>query len=184
MEENKSLARKTLGAVALPIQLVLCFAGWLCCLYPIVFNGVTGELSAVMAAGIYTLVLLYALYGYRVPHGNMLRYALFVCAVLLGVFYTRLPGAETLQASVLLCVALVAYMAGRLNRRKESCCIIAVVAMILLADGLYLLGTVQTTDTLQKLLPFHPLVAWCGFAVSYLSRYQLHREAGRKEENS
>jgi len=146
----------------------------------------------------YCLALYYALWGYKTPHGNMLRNLILSYAVLLAVgsesrlFAGARPerpvnvnagegarsGVRRLTAykSLITSVALVlmGFVAGRLNKYKQNKVIIPIVLVLLIVRSF--VGRVSRIQIVMTDLSY--FVLWVGIACAYFARYDAHKEAG------
>ena len=147
----------------------------------------------------YVLVLYYAFWGYKTPHGNMLRYLILSYAFLLAMgserrlFASGRPerpvdvtdasgqtgrGARGLSAykGLLTSISLIlmSYTAGRLNKYKQNKIIVPIVLVILFARSF-----VTSANRIQAVMTdLSYFVLWAGIACAYFARYDAHKEAG------
>ena len=147
----------------------------------------------------YLLALYYAFWGYKTPHGNLLRYLIISYAFLLAIgSESRLfagarrerpvdvtnaegqlgRGARGLTAykSLLTSVALIlmSYIAGRLNKYKQNKILIPIVLVIL-----FVRSFVSRTFRIQVVMTdLSYFILWIGIACAYFARYDAHKEAG------
>ena len=147
----------------------------------------------------YLLVLYYAFWGYKTPHGNLLRYLIISYAFLLALgSESRLfagarserpvdvtnaegqlrRGARGLTAykGLLTSVALIlmSYIAGRLNKYKQNKILIPIVLVIL-----FVRSFVSRTFRIQvAMTDLSYLILWVGIACAYFARNDAHKEAG------
>ena len=147
----------------------------------------------------YLLVLYYAFWGYKTPHGNLLRYLILIYALLLAMgsesrlFAGARPerpvdlteaeratrrGTRTLSAykGLLTSIALtlMGYVAGRLNKYKQNKIIIPIVLVILFARS-FVSGVTRIQVVMTDLSYF---ILWVGIACAYFARYDAHKEVG------
>ena len=146
----------------------------------------------------YLLALYYAFWGYKTPHGNMLRNLILSYAVLLAVgsesrlFAGARPerpvdvnagqgarsGVRRLTAykSLITSVALVlmGFVAGRLNKYKQNKVIIPIVLVLLFVRSF--VGRISRIQIVMTDLSY--FVLWVGIACAYFARYDAHKEAG------
>ena len=147
----------------------------------------------------YLLALYYAFWGYKTPHGNLLRYLIISYAFLLAIgSESRLfasarrerpvdvtnaegqlrRGARGLTAykGLLTSVALIlmSYIAGRLNKYKQNKILIPIVLVIL-----FVRSFVSSTFRIQVVMTdLSYFILWIGIACAYFARYDAHKEAG------
>ena len=147
----------------------------------------------------YLLALYYAFWGYKTPHGNLLRYLIISYAFLLAIgSESRLfanarrerpvdvTNAEgqlrrgvrglTAYKGLLTSVALIlmSYIAGRLNKYKQNKILIPIVLVIL-----FVRSFVSRTFRIQVVMTdLSYFILWIGIACAYFARYDAHKEAG------
>lgn len=148
----------------------------------------------------YLLALYYALWGYKTPHGNLLRYLIITYAFLLALgSESRLLGGSgrserpvdvTDAASqarrglrriqqykrLLTSCALImmGHIAGRLNKYKQNKILIPIVLVILFIRA-FVTGVGRIQVVMTDLSYF---ILWVGIACAYFARYDAHKEAG------
>ena len=128
---------------------------------------------------LYAAGLFYLFYGYKIPHADLFRYVLFAFAVLLGVSLVTGYSNDTVLYGTVICVALVAYMSGRLHKISEACALIVAVLVLLLVIAFARGSDPAITDTLEKLLVFNPTVLWAALSIAYLLRFRAHQDIGK-----
>ena len=104
-----------------------------------IFNFFVINETPLIITNIITLLLclavtFYGVYGYKIPHGNLLRYVilLFALALAAEIFVNQGISKVCLILTLLACV-LSAYTAGRLGKRKEAIVLFSLVAAFLIA---------------------------------------------------
>ena len=150
-----------------------------------------GTLSTVLAKLLTIVVTLaalyYAVFGYRKPHGNHMKYLCMVFAAFVSAFIClRIrSGAITFEGALtsVIMILLSAYMAGRLYKFKENVGIIILVALAAIANGILAL-TVEGADisATYVISSFNKLILWLTVAIAYVARYKAHKEAGLKDK--
>lgn len=183
--EKETLKKPYLVAVIL--QALLCLAGLTLTIIDTAMNPLSFFANTVSIV-MYVIIIFYALIGYKIPHDNLFRYALLFYSVLYGAIYllsTELSTPMALKVGNLLCVVMIAFMSGRLQKIKD-CTIIAV-----LVETLFLLSSAlgfaleyassSSVSVLSKIALFNQPVLWACFATAYLIRYQRHKDAGTQE---
>lgn len=147
----------------------------------------------------YVLALYYAFWGYKTPHGNMLRRLILAYALLLAIgsesrLFTgaradrpvdvtnteretrrtarSLSAYKGLLTSISL--TLMGYTAGRLNKYKQNKIIIPIVLVLLFARSF--VGRLSRVQIVMTDLSY--FVLWVGIACAYFARYDAHKEAG------
>jgi len=104
---------------------------------------------------LYALIIAYAAFLYKKPHGNLLKIVMmvfaFVCAFSYAIneYYVTLIKAFGVAAAV-----LVAFMSGRLDRFKQNKCLGAIVLAVLLVLSIVFIATSASNNDLgDELLP-------------------------------
>ena len=123
--------------------------------------------------------LYYAFFGYKKPHGNLLKNVFFVHALLSAAFivFVSKTFPQYIIAINLFRVVLIAFMAGRLNKFKQNIVIIAIVGMCSFIYGVCYL-TIRDMSVITLFKGFSPFISWATLSITYLSRYEAHTEAG------
>ena len=93
--------------------------------------------SFVLVAVYYGFVFFYGVYGYKKPHGNMVRYLLLLLAFYIAVSVLILTERWEIPWVILACsnfaAVLIGYIAGRLNKIKKNIVIAIIVTVLLRA---------------------------------------------------
>lgn len=131
----------------------------------------------------YVAIIYYALYGFKIPHGNSLKYIILIFALSLvdavalesGARYTGLVPEKTLISATLtgVCILIVSYVAGRLDRFYKNIllCTIALILLIVRALSMTHYPTIMFVD-------FADVIIWIDIMCVYAIRYNQHREVG------
>ena len=165
-----------------------------------VLKGAPTKVSCMISAGICLLAVYYGISGYKVPHGNMIRYLLLAFAAAEASEFLLNPGMmKPMSMCVLLTTILSSYMAGRLNKNKECKIIVALVGIMLIAvwamhrftpsampvgepvpPGVGMEQMPERTDRIRNFFPndISRFLSWLVLSVSYLTRYDEHKKAG------
>ena len=147
----------------------------------------------------YILALYYALWGYKTPHGNMLRYMILAYAFLLALgsesrlFANARPERPVDVANAdgqirrgtrglasykdlitSISLVLMGYTAGRLNKYKQNKIIIPIILVLLFIRS-FVMGLTRIQVMMTDLSFF---ILWLGIACAYFARYDAHKEAG------
>ena len=129
----------------------------------------------------------YACYGYKKPHGNMMRYLLLFYAASLGlmlVMNAQFQG-TLYNSTYVIVIILTAYMAGRLNKYKQNLIICLIVLVIKFINTYPYMSGLINYDGLSFVSFFStigPIVVWLAIAGAYLTRYKLHKEVGFEDK--
>ena len=174
--------KKAKDSIGLIISLLFVFVGLAANILWFIVNGTDAPFIPVVMIVLYCFLIYYALSGYKIPHGNLLRYefiAYSVMNILVLLFYlTHDIALGRLAAYSLAAKALLSiYMAGRLDKIKKNAWImIAVLALELV----YALSFVipEKLAFIVFLTAFNGTYMWVALCGAYITRYKLHKEAG------
>jgi len=130
----------------------------------------------------YIFIFIYAFWGYKKPHGNMLRNLFFVYAVsiAIGLISTVQYGVALYGVLDGICIALIAYVSGRLHKIKENR-IIMICVFIILCGGYIHALTSMTLEPLGILVLISPVIMWIDLCTAYFLRFKQHKFAGLME---
>lgn len=126
--------------------------------------------------------VIYGAFGYKKPHGNLLRYLMLLYAITTAckVSFTSTNN-QAAEICNLIAIILVAYMAGRLNKYTINTYLIIVVLTLLLVKAF--VGISTGNITFGKVIgQFSAFTQFSIIAAAYLSRYHLHKEAGLEDK--
>ncbi len=141
---------------------------------------IIGGSGSILFFDLFSLVLsvligYYALWGYKKPHGNLLKfillaYAAFVLAGIPTIIQARTTWWVILNGIVM---GSLCFMSGRLDRIKQNACILAfVTAAMAVAVSVDISGGNATIGIVTGIF------VWLDICVAYFLRYKEHREAG------
>lgn len=147
----------------------------------------------------YLLVMYYAFWGYKTPHGNLLRHLILCYAFLLAMgsesrLFANARGERPVDVTdadrqarrsargllaykgllTSICLTLMGYVAGRLNKYKQNKIIIPIILVLLFIRS-FVSGVSRIQVVMTDLSYF---VLWVGIACAYFARYDAHKEAG------
>lgn len=185
MEKSK-LNLKTGELIALVLVAILNIM-WLVCR----FISFTGKVTFQTITPIIMLAItaFYALYGYKKPHGNHVRYLLLIYAAHMGSLLIANQGSTWLPtyASVahVATIILATYMAGRLDRYKQNliiCAVITVLQIIYLYPYIYLYIQNNSMTFVNFFRIIGIVSIWLAIAVSYIIRFKPHKEVGLEDK--
>ena len=131
----------------------------------------------------FALAAYYACFGYKKPHGNLMRYLLLFYVATLGAMLVRKANSQgDLSNSISIAVIILsAYMAGRLNKYKQNV-FISLVILVLKLINIYPTMSSRIGQTGFTFISFFgsigPVVVWLAIAGAYILRYKDHKEAG------
>ncbi len=134
----------------------------------------------------YAMVIFYGAYGYRQPHGNLLRYVIVIFAFLLVMenystaistdFSIGTQSPENYRGIEILLTSSAAvsasYIGGRLNKFKKNRGLFAFVLVLLILRCLF-----SSADEEAMFVELGDAILWVVIAISYFLRYTLHKEA-------
>jgi len=145
-------------------------------------------ISTNVIGGVCTLIplVMTALYGfflYKIPHGNMLKYAIIVLAVakiISAATYTSIDSSTVLANTlVALCSCAMCYCAGRLNRIEQNKILFPIIEIITLVLGSTWVKPFSDISSvfLNIRSMAYPMI-FATIMIAYFVRYKEHREAG------
>lgn len=178
MENKKqNLQRMIITAVALigAAVSVVCFIWRL--------NNLVSIRSFFLIAVYYGFVFYYGIYGYKKPHGNMVRYLLLILAVYIAysitIMVVRWDISWIIFTASNLSAVFIGYIAGRLNKFKKNAVWAVIITVLLLIKSFW---PIETTGlnfyvlfVLDRTLP---LFMWATVMFIYFFRYSEHKTAG------
>ncbi len=154
----------------------------------------SAEVEATSLAS-HVAVILYSLYAYRIPKGNLLKYAYLLFSLCLVLIVTETRTEEFSPAWLFLLglsIIPASFMAGRLDRFGQNKAIILAGGALLLAasvlevsrlSGAVAEGILPDADGILKLAilvsAFDPFIVWAALGKAYVKRYEAHRAAGK-----
>jgi len=171
MEKKKSnnLAVCTICGILTAIGIVLAIISLIS-----MSNGIW-MINSVIDFLLLALIAYYAIYGYRKPNGNLLKYIILIFAVpdLISVYSRALVG-DAWQAVIrAITIGLLCYIAGRLHRVKQN------VILMLVVTAFILIGIIVRIVNLKASIGIATqLIIWIDICVAYFLRYKEHKEAG------
>lgn len=131
----------------------------------------------------YLAILYYGAYGYKVPHGNTLKYIIFFFALILvnelalesGGKYPGLAPETTIVPAALtgFCIIFASYVSGRLHKFNRNIYLCSITLALLVVRALLMSGyrTIMFAD-------FSDVIIWFDIVCVYAVRYNQHKEAG------
>lgn len=136
---------------------------------------------------VYVFVLYYALSGYKIPHGNLLRAEFLVFSVsLVAQVIMPKPDSGVLLTVSTLCTALgaliVAYTAGRLNKIEKNRKLLILSGALLFA-GCCLSSMIRDFGIRRMINSFEPIIVSAALGFAYTARFEEHRAAGLEDGN-
>ena len=178
MENKRKLST---GALVALIAIAVLNIVWLVC-QVIMFKG---RLSFNIALSflMFVAAAVYALFAYKKPHGNYMRYLLLAYTLFGSVMFVQLCKNQELYMNIIdvVMIILMAYMAGRLDHFKQNIviCGIVLAKTILVSSELIIRMSSQGRLTFVTFFGcIGSVTCWLAIAASYIIRYKPHKEAG------
>lgn len=177
---EKEFKMRTSEKVALIIIAVLNIA-WI--ISNLVLFSVNFASKIIIPIAMFIIAVMYALYGYKKPHGNHMRYLLLTYVVYEGIILIRSISLQPtyLITVYLLIIVLSTYMAGRLDRYKQNLAI-SIIVSILQVVVIYYFVNLAITYNYLSILSFFSYIGhitiWLAITASYIIRYKPHKQAG------
>lgn len=178
-KENKK------GIVGQVITYIFAIVGLVLSVLGIVLNSGGNLLEYIVTIIIFVLILVYAIFGYKKPHGNMLRWTMLLYAALRIIAIAGLAEAQIDSKIIVLAVSglsalCVGYMSGRLNKGEKN------LYWLYIAGALELIGIIimlpNATNFLEGVAMFTSLFAIIALFGAYYARYDEHKNAGAEEK--
>ena len=182
MQENKNTLHRLIVAIVALIGLAVSIFSFVLRL-----NNALPIRSFALAAVYYGFVFFYGIYGYKKPHGNMVRYLLLILAIYIAYSITIMVerwhiSGIIFSASTIVAV-LIGYMAGRLNKYTKNIVLVAVISVLLLIKCLWPLDASLNVYPLFELDRTMPLFMWLTVMFIYFFRYKEHKLAGKEADS-
>jgi len=159
-------------------------------------NGDIGlKLANFLDSVIFIAILLYSIWGYKIPHGNALRYIMLtfaVCTTLKAtMFYVM--GMEKVVLIGTLCLNLAAvlsaYIGGRLNKIKINLYIGMLITLLIIGQIICYVVALKSVVLIDESSEFalladitfvgNSLAQWLAINFAYPLWYKKHKEAGQ-----
>lgn len=129
----------------------------------------------------------YALFGYKKPHGNMLRYLFLfyvICSCYFLLYYVPVYPFYANAFGIAKIVAF-AYIAGRLDKVNKNKYILGVLIVVDLCFDIYnvyTFGVLGMLNFITFIGCISSLLFTTTVTLAYVIRYDLHKEAGLRDE--
>ena len=140
----------------------------------------------------YLLVLYYTFIGYRIPHGNLLRYLILgfgFLLILTSSSFVFAPQSEPVEAiantaddlrassakmmvdslTLGLSILLSGYVAGRLNKFEQNKYLFTLVLILLIIRVFF-----SSNNQMVMLGDFNEVILWFDISCAYFARYNQH----------
>ena len=174
----------------IPILIAKVLVLLLCVLYLVSATVViitTQSIRSNMGIIVIGLTLFYMFAGYKLPHGNLLRYLFIIVALeALFSFWNKFSLAEKIfetdELLMLLEMVIVAYVAGRLNKFKKNILLLCIALLLVAIPCYHAAMALPTTYAIEIITPFDKPIILLTLIVSYIARYTEHHEAGLEDK--
>lgn len=144
--------------------------------------------SFILVAVYYCFVFYYGVFGYKKPHGNMVRYLLLILALYIAasiiMMVERWDISWFIFAASNFAAVLIGYMAGRLKRMKSNVILAVIITLLLLVKS-FAPVHVNGLNFYQLFILDRtmPLFMWVTVMFIYFYRYEEHKHAGITADN-
>jgi len=160
-------------------------------------------ISEVTTIALCILILYYNFFGYKKPHGNLLKYIflIFGFALIISTFFNG--GVELSGLIYTMIGTIVVYMSGRLNKiekNRKLAVVVLILFTVLVIISVFRIDVsfetahnaavempqmypsgkqeMQPKSLLSILGTFTTPLQWIALSLAYISRYKEHKEAG------
>ena len=183
METYKNLKKSTKVGLLLACFLILTVL--VTNIFSLVSSSTTVDIGRVILIVlnmvISSFVLLYAFFGYKKPHGNMLKILFFAFSIFLAFRGTfAIAGMKSYLYGDLhiLSALVITYIAGRLNKIEKNRILLVFVGTILLAA--FIVATVKhPIFVFAKILDdLTSIISLAALSLAYTARFEEHKAAG------
>ena len=187
MSNNKEKAGLKTGQLIALIVILILNLIWIVCSFIFAKGNIT--FSYVACIVMFAAAVFYTCYGYKVPHGNLMRYLLLFSAVYSAVQYVfgGIAYPKFIITVYFVIIILTAYLAGRLNRYTQGVIISILLLICRCVITVYFLTDVNGTGLeitfLNVMACAGPITLWLAVAAGYIIRYKPHIEAGLADKN-
>lgn len=137
--------------------------------------------SFILVALYYCFILYNGVHGYKLPHGNLVRYLFLTLAIYIAasiiIMVERWDISWIVVAASNFAAVLIGYMAGRLQKVKKNIIVAAIVSVLLLVKSFWPVEGLNF-NALFVLDRTMPLFMWVTVVLIYFFRYNEHKQAG------
>ena len=136
----------------------------------------------------YLIVALYVFFGYKKPHGNMLKYTFIAFSFLTVVkFFVFKPASSgfTYSMEIACCVVaamMITYMSGRLDKIKKNMVLMLIIGLLIVAGELVRVLMGSMFSVIFFLNALSKPICWLALCFAYVARYEQHKAAGLEDE--
>lgn len=145
----------------------------------------TPLLGGIMQLIRYSIVAIYAFWGYRKPHGRTLKRTmiLFTVSFLSSIKFDVERGNVIGAMMIAVIMMTVSYVAGRLHRDRQNRFLMGMVLVILIAYGIFTWNTVFDKSFAMLFACFCNPIVWTDICCAYYLRFAQHRDSGLAFDN-
>lgn len=188
MEKYKNLKKGT--KVGLIISAILLAAVLVNNVFSVVktfsIGQIPGGIASIIDAVMCVIILLYVFFGYKKPHGNMLKFVYFMFAISLALQGTLEIASNGHYAIGDLCVLvalLIAYVAGRLHKIEKNKFTLILVGLLILAKTIVVFLTSPIPFVFLIIFgQITPIIIFATLCFAYAARFEEHKAAGLEDK--
>ena len=182
MAENKNTVHRIIVALVALVGLAVSIVSFIWRL-----NNFVSIRSFILVAVYYGFVFYYGVYGYKKPHGNMVRYLFLILAFYISISIIIMVERWDISWVILLTSnfssILIAYMAGRLNKFKKNIFLSILIFLLLIMKSFWPVeGAHFNAYPLFVLDRTMPIFMFITVLLIYFFRYKEHKIAGIEED--
>jgi len=143
-------------------------------------NSAIGYILTVVVCAEHLFVIYYALFGYKKPHGNLLRYVMIIFAISLGAEMAAFTETfATIEISLYIAtLIIIPYIAGRLNKIEQNKVLITLTFVLLFISTVIAIINDKPQSIIDYLRNIGVVFEWFAISAAYFVRYKEHKEAG------
>lgn len=180
--------------LGLVVSIVLSIIILLCSIQGIIESIQIGKIipTVVINLIIIVLTLYYAFFGYKKPHGDLLKVLYFCFAAYLAIhayFDNSIVGPiyeykEIAFICMTFAALIIAYVSGRLNKIEKNKKLLILAGLLMLADTVLHIITLNSKNIIitHCISYFNPLIIHAVIGFVYVIRYEEHIEAGLEDK--
>ena len=131
-----------------------------------------------------SFVLLYAFFGYKKPHGNMLKILFFAFSIFLAFRGTfAIAGMKSYLYGDLhiLSALVITYIAGRLNKIEKNKKYMVLIGLFMIVSRTIVVFA-RAFDLIRLISNISMLAAWAALCFAYVAHYEEHKAAGLEDK--
>ena len=129
------------------------------------------------------LLVYYAVAGYKVPHGNLMKYLFLMFAICcLGSVLTVATERSAIYTANNyirgVVVLMTGFVAGRLDRFKQNIILMSIIGVMMLFTSILQVFPYAEINLIDLLYCFTFFLLWVDLMFAYILRYKEHKETG------